>query len=137
MDIKPIRNKKDYKRVMDRIDEILTKYDGAGGFPKKGTPDSDELEVISILADDYENIHYPIDPPDPVDAIKFRMEQMDLTNADLARIIGGKPRVSEIMNHKRQLTLKMIRALNKTLHIPAEVLIREPEEEKKTMTANG
>lgn len=71
-------------------------------------------------------IHNPIDPPVPIEAIKFRMEQMGLTNADLIPIIGGKSRVSEILNHKRNQTLKMIRALNKTLKIPAEVLINEP-----------
>ncbi len=125
MDIKPIKNKTDYKQVMARIDELLQMYDTHDGFPPKGTPESDELEVLSILADDYENKYYPIDPPDPVEAIKFRMEQMGLTNADLADLIGGKSRVSEIMNHKRNLTLRMIRILNEKLNIPAEVLIRE------------
>jgi HTH-type transcriptional regulator/antitoxin HigA len=92
---------------------------------KKGTEDGDELEILSILIDRFENEQFPIGMPDPIEAIKFRMEQMGMKQKDLAEVVGFKSRVSEILNKKRKLTLDMIRKLNTTLHIPTEVLIQD------------
>jgi HTH-type transcriptional regulator/antitoxin HigA len=115
MNIKPIRNEKDLKKALFRIDKIIDS--------KPGTPKYDELEILSTLVEAYENKHYPIDPPDPVEAIKFRMEQMGLKQVDLAPIMGGKNRVSEVLSRKRSLSLRMIRNLHKKLKIPADSLI--------------
>jgi HTH-type transcriptional regulator/antitoxin HigA len=91
---------------------------------KKNTDNGDELEVLSLLIEKYEDDHFPIDLPDPVEAIKFRMEQLGLTQTDLADIIGHKSRASELLNKKRKLSLEMIRQLHKNWNIPTEVLIR-------------
>lgn len=91
---------------------------------KKGTPEGDELEILSILIDHYENEHFLIGLPDPVDAIKFRMEQLGYNQADLADVLGLKSRASEILNKKRKLSLEMIRQLHSKLNIPTEVLIQ-------------
>ena len=116
MVIGPIRTQKDYNNALKKIDLLLD--------AKPKTSRFDQLEVLTILVEDYERKHFPIDPPDPVEAIKFRLEQMALTRKDLEPCIGSRARVSEILNHKRELTLKMIRALHETLGIPIEVLIR-------------
>ena len=92
---------------------------------KKDTQDGDEMEILSILIDKYENENYPIDMPEPIEAIKFRMEQLDMKQKDLAAAMGFKSRVSEILNKKRKLTLEMIRKLNLVLNIPTEVLVQE------------
>lgn len=115
MVIGPIRTQKDYNNALKKIDSLLD--------AKPKTPRFDQLEVLTILVEDYERKHYPIDPPDPIEAIKFRMEQMALTRKDLEPCIGSRARVSEILNHKRELTLKMIKALHETLGIPIEALI--------------
>ncbi|MCM4161574.1 helix-turn-helix domain-containing protein [Antarcticibacterium flavum] len=117
MDIKPIRNEQDYQNALDRLEVIFD--------AKKGTEEGDELEILSILIDRYENENFPIEMPDPIEAIKFRMEQMGMKQKDLAEIVGFKSRVSEVLNKKRKLTLDMIRKLNTTLHIPTEVLIQD------------
>lgn len=117
MEIAPIRNEKDYQKALKRIEAIFD--------AKKETKEGDELEILSILIDNYENEHFPIGMPDPIEAIKFRMEQMGMKQKDLAEVIGFTSRVSEIMNKKRKLTLEMIRKLNVTLHIPTEVLIQD------------
>ncbi|APY10654.1 transcriptional regulator [Seonamhaeicola sp. S2-3] len=117
MKITPIRNEKDYQNALDRLEEIFD--------AKKGTDEGDELEILSILIDRYENENFPIEMPDPIEAIKFRMEQMGMKQKDLAEVIGFKSRVSEILNKKRKLTLGMIRKLNSTLHIPTEVLVQD------------
>lgn len=117
MKIKPIRNETDYQKALERLEVIF----GA----KKGTEEGDELEILAIVIDNYENENFSIDMPDPISAIKFRMEQMGLKQKDLVEIVGFKSRVSEIMNKKRKLTLDMIRKLNANLHIPTEVLIQE------------
>jgi len=117
MKITPIRNEKDYKNALKRVEVIFD--------AKKGTEEGDELEIVSILIDNYENEHFPIGMPDPIEAIKFRMEQMGMKQKDLAEIFGFKSRVSEILNKKRKLTLEMVRKLNTTLHIPTEVLIQD------------
>ena len=90
---------------------------------KKDTPEGDELDLLVTLVESYEMQHYPIAPPDPIDAIKFRMEQMDMTKADMVKYLGSQSRVSEILNRKRKLTLKMVRSLYKGLKIPAEILL--------------
>lgn len=117
MKIVPIRNEKDYQKALDRLEEIFD--------AKRGTEEGDELEILSILIDQYENDNFPIGMPDPIEAIKFRMEQMGMKQKDLAKVVGFKSRVSEILNRKRKLTLQMIRKLNETLHIPTEVLVQD------------
>jgi HTH-type transcriptional regulator/antitoxin HigA len=113
--ITPIRTKKDYDKALTQIGKLLE--------AKKGTPEFDSLEVLSVLVEDYERKHYPIPPPDPIEAIKFRMEQMGLTKKDLETCIGPRSRVSEVLNHKRSLSLAMIRKLRTKLDIPTEVLV--------------
>ena len=117
MKIKPIRNEEDYQNALQRLDEIFD--------AKRGTEEGDELEILAILVDNYENEHFPIEMPDPIEAIKFRMEQMGMKQKDLAEVFGFKSRVSEILNKKRKLTLEMVRKLNTTLHIPTEVLVQD------------
>jgi HTH-type transcriptional regulator/antitoxin HigA len=91
---------------------------------KAGTAEGDELEVLGILIEKYENEHFPVELPDPIEAIKFRMEQLGYTQNDLAKVIGLKSRASEILSRKRKLTLEMIRNLHETMNIPTEVLIQ-------------
>lgn len=117
MNLKPIRTEKDYELALNRLEKIFD--------AKPGTKEGDELEILALIIEDYEDKHYPIDPPDPIEAIKFRMEQMNMNQSDLAVIIGHKSRASEILNKKRKLTLSMIRKLNKKLNIPTEVLVKE------------
>ena len=116
MEIKPIKNEKDYNQALERLETIFD------AMP--GTPESDELEVLGILIDQYENEHFPIGLPDPIEAIKFRMEQMGYNQNDLAKIVGLKSRASEILNRKRNLSLEMIRQLHERLNIPTDVLIQ-------------
>src|SRR3990172_1282690 len=116
MNLKPIRTKKDYQQAMDRLELIFD----AG----KGTEEGDELEILGILIDQYENKHFPIDLPDPIEAIKFRMEQLGYNQTDLAKVVGLKSRASEILSKKRKLSLEMIRQIHDSLNIPTEVLIQ-------------
>ena len=116
MNLKPIRTRKDYQQALDRLEVIFD--------AKKGTKEGDELEILGILIEQYENEHFPIDLPDPIEAIKFRMEQMGYTQTDLARVVGLKSRASEILNRKRKLSLDMIRQLHEKLNIPTDVLIQ-------------
>ena len=116
MNLKPIRTRKDYQQALDRLEVIFD--------AKKGTNEGDELEILGILIEQYENEHFPIDLPDPIEAIKFRMEQMGYTQTDLARVVGLKSRASEILNRKRKLSLDMIRQLHEKLNIPTDVLIQ-------------
>lgn len=115
-DVKPIRSEKDYEAALAEVERLW----GA----KAGTPRGDRLDVLATLIDAYEAEHFPIDPPDPVEAIKFRMEQQGLTRRDLEPIIGTRTRVAEILNGKRSLSIAMIRRLHQQLGISAEVLIR-------------
>ncbi len=117
MKIKPIKTKKDYHLAMARLEKIFDS--------KHGTPEGDELEILGMLIEKYESALYPIDFPDPIEAIKFRMEQLGYNQTDLVKVIGFKSRVSEIMSKKRKLSLDMIRKLNSSLNIPTEVLIKE------------
>jgi HTH-type transcriptional regulator/antitoxin HigA len=115
-DIKPIRTKKDYEAALGEVERLW----GA----KLGTPDGDRLDVLATLIDAYEVVHYPMDPPDPIEAIKFRMEQQGLTRKDLEPLIGTRTRVAEVLNRKRNLSIGMIRRLHEGLGISAEVLIQ-------------
>ncbi|HXL56400.1 MAG TPA: helix-turn-helix domain-containing protein [Chitinophagaceae bacterium] len=116
MTVKPIKTKKDYNQALERLETIFD--------AKKGSAEGDELEVLSILIDKYEDDHFPIGLPDPIEAIKFRMEQLGYNQADLAKVVGLKSRASEILNKKRKLSLDMIRQLHDKLKIPTEVLIQ-------------
>ena len=118
MDIKPIRNEDDYEVALKEI-EILWGYD-------PGTPEGDQFEVLFTLVEAYEDQHYEILPPDPVEAIKYYMDSRGLDRHDLKPFIGKSGRVSEVLNRKRPLTLRMIRKLHAGLGIPAEVLINNP-----------
>ncbi len=115
MNIKPVKTEQDYQSALQRIEELW----GAS----KDSPEGDELDLLVTLVESYEMKHYPIAPPDPVDAIKFRMEQMGMTKADMVKYLGSQSRVSEILNRKRSLSLKMIKSLYKDLKIPADVLL--------------
>jgi len=116
MNLKPIKTKKDYQQALGRLELIFD--------AKKGTKEGDELEILGILIDQYENEHFPIDLPDPIEAIKFRMEQLGYTQSDLAKVVGLKSRASEILSKKRKLSLDMIRRLHEKLNIPTDVLIQ-------------
>ncbi len=116
MNIKPIKTEQDYQEALDRLEVIFD--------AKKGSPEGDELEILGLLIEKYESVHFPIDLPDPIEAIKFRMEQMGYTQSDLVKIIGLKGRVSEILNKKRKLTLEMIRKIHLALNIPTEILVQ-------------
>jgi HTH-type transcriptional regulator/antitoxin HigA len=115
MEIRPIKTEQDYNSAIIRIEELW----GA----KKDTPKGDELDLLVTIVESYEMKHYPIAPPDPIDAIKFRMEQMGMTKDDMVKYLGSQSRVSEILNRKRKLTLKMVKSLYKGLKIPAEILL--------------
>jgi HTH-type transcriptional regulator / antitoxin HigA len=115
--IRPIKTKNDYRLALKRLDEIFD--------AKPGSAEGDELEVLGILIEKYEDRHFSVDFPDPVEAIKFRMEQMGYNQGDLSQIIGLKSRASEILNRKRKLTLDMIRNLHTRMQIPTDVLIQD------------
>jgi HTH-type transcriptional regulator/antitoxin HigA len=116
MNIHLIKTEENYNRALKRLDEIFD--------AKKGTEEGDELELLGLLIEQYENEHFPIDLPDPIEAIKFRMEQLGYNQNDLAKIIGFKSRASEILNKKRKLSLEMIRLIHTSLNIPTDVLIQ-------------
>jgi HTH-type transcriptional regulator/antitoxin HigA len=116
MEIKLIKTAQDYSAALERLELIFD--------AKKGASEGNELEVLGLLIEQYENEHFPIEFPDPIEAIKFRMEQMGYTQNDLAKIVGLKSRASEILNKKRKLSLKMIRQLHENMNIPTEVLIQ-------------
>ncbi|MFA5805650.1 MAG: transcriptional regulator [Melioribacteraceae bacterium] len=117
MRVKPVRTKKAYKEALSRIYELLQKELATN------SDEYDELELLSILVEDYEEKVFPIKLPDPIEAIKFRLEQLNMDAAALVSIIGSKSRTSEILNRKRKLSLSMIRTLNNKLNIPASSLI--------------
>ncbi|MBL0898259.1 MAG: transcriptional regulator [Reyranella sp.] len=115
-DVKPIRCEADYEAALAEVERLW----GA----RAGTPRGDRLDVLATLIDAWENEHHPMDPPDPIEAIKFRMEQQNLTRKDLEGILGTRTRVAEVLNRRRGLSINMIRRLHEELGIPAEVLIR-------------
>ena len=116
MNIKPIKTRKDYEQALARLEMIFDS--------KKGTDNGDELEILGTLIENYENEKFPIGFADPVEAIKFRMEQLGYNQTDLANVVGLKSRASEILNRKRKLSLEMIRQIHERLNIPTEVLIQ-------------
>lgn len=118
MEIRPIKNDADYEAALAEIDRLMN--------AEPDTPEGDRLDVLATLVEAYEARNFAIDAPDPIDAILFRMEQLELTRKDLEPLIGGRGRVSEVLSGRRNLTLAMIRKLSAKLRIPAEVLIREP-----------
>ena len=117
MNLKPIKSETDYRVALKRLEDIFD--------AKPGTPESDELEILGLMIDDYENKYYPIEAPDPIEAIKIRMEELQLKQVDLIPEIGGKSRVSEILNRKRRLTVEMIRKLTTRLNLSPNLLIRD------------
>jgi len=121
LDVKPIRTRNDHAVALAEIERLW----GA----KRGTPDGDRLDVLATLVDAYEAGQFPMDPPDPIEAIKFRMEQQGLTRKDLEPLIGTRTRVAEVLNRKRSLSIGMIRRLHRALGIPADVLIRPTRKE--------
>ena len=121
MEIKAIRTEQDYLAALREVSALID-HD-----PSLDTPEGERLDVLGTLVQAYEAKHYPIDPPDPIDAIKFRMEQSNMTVKDLVPYIGPLNRVYEVLNYKRSLSLNLIRKLSEGLQMPAEVLIRETE----------
>ena len=115
MTLKPIKSEQDYRQALQRLEIIFD--------AKLNTKEGDESEILSLLIENYENEHYPIEAPDPIEAIKIRMEELNLRQKDLVGVIGGKSRVSEIMNRKKKLTVDMIRELERILQISASVLV--------------
>jgi HTH-type transcriptional regulator/antitoxin HigA len=115
MTIKPVKTERDYRNALKQIEKL---WDA-----KPNTSKGDRLEVFVTLVEVYEQKHYKIDPPDPVEAIKFRMEQLGLKQSDLAKYLGGRSRASEVLRGKRKLTVDMMRSLHKHLDIPAESLL--------------
>lgn len=123
IETKIVKTEVQYRAYLAEVERLATED------PRLGTPDGDRLELLAKLVEDYERERFKFERPDPIDAIAFRMEEQGLLQKDLAPILGGKNRVSEILNRKRPLTLTMVRALSDSLHIPAELLIREPDPE--------
>lgn len=117
MNIKPIKTEEDYRLALKRMEEIFDS--------EAGTPESDEADILCLIIDEYEQKHYPVEAPDPIEAIKIRMEEMQLKQIDLIDEIGGKSRVSEILNRKRKLTVEMIRNLTKRLNLSPGLLIND------------
>ncbi len=115
MNIKPIRNDDDLRSAFKRLEKVFQ--------AEEGTPEADEMEILVTLIEAYEHKHYPMNAADPVEAIKFRMEQQGLTQKDLEPYIGSSGRVSEVLNHKRRLSLLMVKRLHEGLHIPYESLL--------------
>lgn len=120
--LKPLRTEADYEAALVEIEALW-------GAPA-GTPKGDRLDILATLVDVYENEHYPMDPPDPIEAIVFRMEQQGLTRKDLEGILGSRTRVAEVLNRRRGLSINMIRRLHDTLGISAEVLIRPTQTDR-------
>ena len=117
MDIKPIKTDSDYRIALSRLEKIFD--------APIGTIESDEADILGLMIDEYEKEHYPIEAPDPIEAIKIRMKEMQLKQVDLVSEIGGKSRVSEILNRKRRLTVDMIRKLANRLNLSAGLLIKD------------
>ena len=117
MNIKPIKTEADYILALKRLEEIFDS--------PIGTLESDEADIVGLMVDEYEKKHYPIEAPDPIEAIKIRMEELELKQVDLIDVIGGKNRVSEVLNSKRKLTIEMIRNLTKRLNLSPDLLIAD------------
>lgn len=117
MELKPIKTETDYQNALKRLELVFD--------APMGTSESDEADILGLMVDEYEKKHYPITAPDPIEAIKIRMEEMHLKQIDLVSEIGGKSRVSEILNRKRKLTVEMIRNLTTRLNLSSELLISD------------
>ena len=117
MNISPIKTEADYRKALKRLESIFD--------APIGSADSDEADLLGLMVDEYEKKHYPIEAPDPIEAIKIRMEEMHLKQIDLVNEIGGTSRVSEILNRKRKLTVDMIRKLNRRLNLSSDLLISD------------
>ncbi|RLD22514.1 MAG: transcriptional regulator [Bacteroidetes bacterium] len=115
MDIRPIKTEEDYNKALKRLEEIFD--------AQSNSIEGDEAEILTVLIDNYENTYFPIEAPDPIEAIKIRMEELNIKQKDLIGIIGGKSRVSEILNKKKRLTVDMIREFERILHISASILV--------------
>ena len=127
MEIKPIKNEKDHAAALREIEQLW----GAD----EGTPSGDRLEVLATLVEAYERVHFPIDVPDPIEAIKFRLEQQGADTKSLIGVIGNRTRVYEVLRRDRPLSLHMIRRLHEHLHIPAEILIRPGRKRRRKVVA--
>jgi HTH-type transcriptional regulator/antitoxin HigA len=123
MNLKPIKSRVNYQEALERLEVIFD--------APTDSQEGDEAEILSLMIENYENIHYPIEAPDPIEAIKIRMEELNLRQKDLVGVIGGKSRVSEILNRKKKLTVDMIRELERVLRISASVLVRNYQLDKK------
>jgi HTH-type transcriptional regulator/antitoxin HigA len=133
-DLKPIRTEADYEAALAEVERLW-------GAPV-ASPEGDRLDVLATLIDAYESEHFPMDPPDPIEAIKFRMEQQGLSRKDLEGLIGTRTRVAEVLNRRRSLSISMIRRLHERLGISADVLIRptrraEPDDRSRPATRSG
>lgn len=117
MDIKLIKTESDYRNALNRLEQVFDS--------KIGTAESDEADILALIVDEYEKKHYAIEAPDPIEAIKIRMQEMQLKQVDLINEIGGKSRVSEVLNRKRKLTVEMIRKLAQKLNLSAELLVMD------------
>ena len=118
MQLKILKTEKDYDKALNRIDELMELN------PKLGTKESDELEILALLVEKYEELNWNIEIPDPIEAIKYRMEEMNLKQKDLIPYVGNKSKVSELLNRKISLSLSMVRNLSNALHIPVETLVK-------------
>jgi len=123
MELKPIKTEKDYRNALKHLEVIFD--------APIDTKEGDEAEILSLLIENYENEHYPIEAPDPIEAIKIRMEELNMRQKDLVGVIGGKSRVSEILNRRKKLTVEMIRELERILQISASVLVNNYKLVKK------
>jgi HTH-type transcriptional regulator / antitoxin HigA len=117
MDLKVIKTEEDYQNALKRLEVIFD--------AQFGSEEGDELEILSILIDKYEKEHFPIEAPDPIQAIKFRMDELGMTTNDLSKVIGNKPSLADVLHRKQKLTLAMIRQLHSALRIPTHVLVQE------------
>jgi HTH-type transcriptional regulator/antitoxin HigA len=122
--IRPLRSEADYEAALDEIERYFDKA------PKPGTPDADRFDLLALVIEDYENKHWPIDPPNPVDAIRYRMETGGYTQGDLGRLLGSRQRASDVLTRKRRLTMQMAWKLHREWNIPAETLIGPDKTEK-------
>lgn len=123
MNIEPLKTNKDYEKALKRMELLFDALEG--------TVESDEADILALIIDDYEKKHFPIEAPDPIEAIKIRMEEMHLKQSDLVNEIGGKSRVSEILNRKRKLTVDMIRNLTSRLNLSANILVKDYQLNRK------
>jgi HTH-type transcriptional regulator/antitoxin HigA len=118
--VRPLRSEADYEAAIDAIERYFERE------PKPGTPEADRFDLLALVIEDYEKRRWPIEPPDPIDAIRYRMDTGNFSQADLGRVVGSRQRASDILKRKRRLTMQMAWALHRTWGIPAEALIRPP-----------